>query len=48
MKIPVETSDRAQIYVAKLDIEMTLDSASLSFCGVFGKKRTEPTMVQFV
>lgn len=48
MKIPVETTDGAQVYVAKLDIEMTLDSASLSFCGVVGNKRTEPRMVQFV
>jgi hypothetical protein len=42
-----------QFYVAKFVIEMTLHSASLSFCGVYGKgtanpKRFAPRHVQFV
>jgi hypothetical protein len=42
-----------EFYVAKFVIEMTLDSASLSFYGVYGKdtanpKRCEPIQVQLV
>jgi hypothetical protein len=53
--IPITTAtyNGSPLYVAKIDIEMTLDSASLSFCGVYAKgtskeKRFEPQYVQFV
>lgn len=53
LDIPIERHGGVDLYIAKIDIEMTLDSASLSFCGVYGKgtsneKRFEPKLVQFV
>lgn len=53
VEIPTRTHKGTPLHVAKIDIEMTLDSASLSFCGVYGKgtnkeKRFEPQYVQFV
>lgn len=53
LDIPVRTRNGAQVYVAELDIEMTLDSASLSFRGVCrdangDEKRSKPKWVQFV
>lgn len=52
INIPKETHKGTELYVAKIDIEMILDSASLSFCGVYAKgtskeKRFKPNHVQF-
>jgi hypothetical protein len=53
LDVPIKSENGTDFYVANIDIEMTLDSASLSFCGVFGKgtsheKRFAPKLVPFV
>lgn len=52
LNVPIETHDGKDFYVANIDIEMILESASLSFCGVcgdaYGETRSEPKLVQFV
>lgn len=56
LHVPITEHQGIRLYVAKFDIEMTLESASLSFCGVYkntdwwgvySEKRFQPEFVQF-
>lgn len=53
LTVPTEIHKGKVFYVAKIDIEMVLESASLKFCGIYGKgtdseKRFEPQLVTFM
>lgn len=52
LDVPIRTRNGTSVYVANIDIEMTLDSASLSFCavckGTYKEKRSEQKLVKFV
>lgn len=52
LAIPIKTYGGVALYEATIDIEMTLESASLAFCGVYAKgtsneRRFAPKLVEF-
>lgn len=52
LDVPIEIRNGDKVYVATIDIEMMLESASLSFCAVYTggseEKRSEPKSVSFL